>query len=101
MTELVRIVDEAEIGGRRVVTHGASSYGMHLAFARSAVPFGECILAGESGVIRPFFGGLFVAEPLPVTGSLELKQLSAPGFGLELNPSCSLVRPTITGRLEV
>lgn len=37
----------------------------------------------------PSFGDLFLNEPLPVNGRIDLSD--APGFGLELNPDAKLV----------
>jgi L-rhamnonate dehydratase len=42
---------------------------------------------GES--IAPSFGNLFLNEPLPVNGIIDLGD--EPGFGLELNPEAELV----------
>lgn len=95
LTELLRIIDDAEVGGRRVVMHGSSAYAAHVSMARASVPFAECILGSPAGdAVTPTFGGLFLDEPLPVAGSLELGALSAPGFGMRLDPAVDLVRPT-------
>ena len=78
-----------------MVMHGASAYGIHPSFARASVPFAECIITSASGAeVAPAFGDLFVQEPLPEGGQLVAAALSAPGFGLELNPDLELVRPT-------
>jgi L-rhamnonate dehydratase len=95
LTELLRIIDDAEVGGRRVVTHGASAYGIHPSLARASVPYAECIITSSSGAqVAPTFGDLFVDEPLPQQGVLHASALTAPGFGLVLNPDLDLVRPT-------
>jgi L-rhamnonate dehydratase len=95
LTELMRIIADAEVGGRRVVMHGASAYGIHPSFARVTVPYAECIITSASGAqVAPTFGDLFVDEPLPEAGRMHASALARPGFGLELNPDLDLVRPT-------
>lgn len=94
LTELMRIIAEAEVGGRRVVMHGSSVYGMHPSFAAISVPFAECILVSDTGAqVVPAFGDLFVSEPLPIGGVMDVSALSGPGFGLELNRDVELIRP--------
>ena len=39
--------------------------------------------------IAPVFGNLFLYEPVPHGGSIDVSD--APGFGLELNPACTLL----------
>ena len=40
------------------------------------------------------FGDLFVNEPIPEKGYLDVSVLDKPGFGLELNPNARLVDAT-------
>jgi hypothetical protein len=37
------------------------------------------------------FGNLFLNEPIPTKGYLDVKTLDLPGFGLELNPHAGLI----------
>jgi len=41
--------------------------------------------------VEPVFGNLFVNEPIPVKGYLDISELDKPGFGLELNPAAPLI----------
>jgi hypothetical protein len=40
------------------------------------------------------FGDLFLNEPIPTNGYLDIGVLDKPGFGLELNPNARLVDAT-------
>jgi hypothetical protein len=40
------------------------------------------------------FGNLFLNEPIPTKGYLDVKTLDLPGFGLELNPNAGLIDAT-------
>jgi hypothetical protein len=44
--------------------------------------------------VLPVFGDLFINEPIPVKGYLDVSQLDKPGFGLELNPAARLLDAT-------
>ncbi len=48
----------------------------------------------------PQFGNLMIGEPLVDGGALRIQELQRPGFGLELNPEITLVRPTVAGLRE-
>ena len=97
MTELAKIVAEAETAGRRVVPHTCGAYSLHAGFAWASVPFSECILASPRGDHQvPQFGNLVTGEPLVRNGRLSVEDLARPGFGLDLNPDVELVRPTVT-----
>lgn len=94
LTELMRIVAEAEVGGRRVVMHGAGPYSIHPSFARASIPFAECIAFGGRGQeVSPMFGDLLRGEPLPLDGHLTVADVSGPGFGVTVNPDVELLRP--------
>jgi L-rhamnonate dehydratase len=41
--------------------------------------------------VLPVFGDLFLDEPIPVKGYLDVSQLDKPGFGLTLNPAARLI----------
>jgi len=95
LSELIRIAHEAETVGLPVVCHGSSAYGLHPSAALSGIPMAECIIgSGRGDTVAPFFGDLFVDEPLPTGGALSVESLARAGFGLELNPAVSLLRVT-------
>lgn len=99
MTELMRIIDDAEVGGRRVVMHGSGPYSIHASFARISVPFAECIAFGGQGQeVTSMFGDLLLGDVLPVRGHLTAAEVSAPGFGVRINPDVELVRPARRAR---
>ena len=101
MTELAKIVAAAETEGRRVIPHTCGPYSLHAAFAWASIPFGECIMASPRGDHQvPQFGNLMIGEPLVDGGALRIQELQRPGFGLELNPEITLVRPTVAGLRE-
>ena len=45
----------------------------------------------DSKSILPVFGGLFLNEPMPHGGYMDVTMLDKPGFGLELNPAVTLI----------
>jgi hypothetical protein len=52
-------------------------------------PIGEYINNSPDGQsVLPAFGELFLNEPVPTNGTLDVSD--APGFGLELNPNAGL-----------
>jgi hypothetical protein len=54
-------------------------------------PFCEYVANSPDGLdARPVFGNLFLDEPVPVNGRLDVG--GAPGFGLRLNPAARLRR---------
>jgi len=76
-----------------VIPHGSSIYSYHLQFAFTNAPIGEFINLSPDGCeIRPYFGGLFPDEPLPVGGKITLDQINKPGFGCTLDKK-GLKRP--------
>ncbi len=101
MTELAKIVAAAETEGRRVIPHTCGPYSLHAAFAWASIPFSECIMASPRGDHQiPQFGDLMIGEPLVEDGALHTRQLQHAGFGLDLNPDITLVRPTVAGLRE-
>jgi L-rhamnonate dehydratase len=94
LSELVRIGELAREHGVLLVPHGSTAYSAHYLLTRPDVPFGEFIvLEPEAAEPAPTYGGLFVDEPLPIHGELQVSQLERPGFGLTLDPELELVRP--------
>ena len=76
-----------------VIPHGSSVYSYHLQIAHSNCPIAEFLmLAPNADVIQPLFGNLFIDEPLPKNGYIELDE-NKYGFGVTLNPNLKLKRP--------
>lgn len=47
--------------------------------------------APDGRSVQPSFGILFLDEPLPVNGRIEVSDLDKPGFGLTLNSAVQLI----------
>jgi L-rhamnonate dehydratase len=55
-------------------------------------PFQEYLAnSPDSTAVLPVFGGLFIDEPIPYKGYLDVSILDKPGFGLTLNPKVELI----------
>ncbi|CAG2195588.1 unnamed protein product [Mytilus edulis] len=66
-----------------VIPHGSSVYSYHLQYAFQNCPVAEFInLSPKADTISPYFGGLFLDEPLPADGFIDLPD--RPGFGVTL-----------------
>jgi L-rhamnonate dehydratase len=52
-------------------------------------------------LVQPSFGNLFLNEPLPVDGRIEVSALGTPGFGLILNPAVKLIDAEMALIVEV
>lgn len=92
LTELLKIRAMASAKGRLVVPHGSSVYSYHFAIASDATPFAEFLMmAPKADRVVPMFDPLFVREPVPVDGYLDVPD--TPGFGVELNPKLERHRP--------
>lgn len=92
MTELLKISAMAAAFDIPVVPHASGPYSYHFVVSQANSPFQEYLANSPDGkTILPVFGDLFVNEPLPVKGYLEVSELDKPGFGLELNPRAPLV----------
>jgi len=93
LTEAKRICAMASAYDIPVIPHGSSVYSYHLQFANTNCPMAEYILlAPDADGIQPLFGQLFLDEPLPKDGYLELDNTKF-GFGVTLNPEIKLSRP--------
>jgi hypothetical protein len=44
--------------------------------------------------VLPVFGSLFINEPIPAKGYLDVSELDKPGFGVEVNPAAPLIDAT-------
>ncbi|PAA85515.1 hypothetical protein BOX15_Mlig017110g3 [Macrostomum lignano] len=85
ITEARRVVAMAAARDAVVVPHGSSVYSYHLQMAFPNCPLGEFInLSPEADTVSPYFGNLFLDEPLPERGFVRLAA-DRPGFGVTLN----------------
>ncbi len=92
LTELIRIAALADAKGVPVVPHGSSVYSYHFVITQSVCPFAEFLMmAPRADRVVPMFTPLLLDEPVPVNGRLTLPD--RPGFGVRLNPACTLERP--------
>ncbi|MDE3061983.1 MAG: L-rhamnonate dehydratase [Acidobacteriota bacterium] len=89
LTELLKISAMADARGVLVVPHGSSVYSYHFSIARHNSPFAEFLMmAPQADKVIPMFSPLLLDEPVPQNGRLKLPD--APGFGVRLNPECTL-----------
>lgn len=94
LTELIKISALADAHGALVVPHGSSVYSYHFVVTRTNSPFAEFLMmAPEADKVVPMFTPLLLDEPVPVNGRIRTSALDKPGFGVRLNPDCTLVRP--------
>lgn len=94
LTELIRISALADAHNTMVVPHGSSVYSYHFVITRHNSPFAEFLMmAPKADEVVPMFNPLLLDEPVPVNGRMKASALEAPGFGVRLNPACSLHRP--------
>lgn len=93
LTEARRIVAMAAAYDLPVIPHGSSIFSYHLQYAFTNCPMAEfLIMSPAADRIVPIFGELFIDEPLPSGGYLELPD--KPGWGVELNrDTLNLQRP--------
>ncbi|KAL8810277.1 MAG: hypothetical protein Q9223_006387 [Gallowayella weberi] len=92
MTELLRISAMAAAYDIPVVPHASGSYSYHFVISQPNSPFQEYLANSPDGKsVQPVFGDLFVNEPIPSKGYLDVSELDKPGFGLELNPNARLI----------
>lgn len=90
LTELLRIAAHAAAYDLPVVPHGSGPYSYHFVAAQTNAPFCEYVANSPDGhSVLPVFGALFVNEPVPVNGRLDVGD--EPGFGLQLNTAANLV----------
>ena len=84
MTETRRIVAMAAAYDIPVIPHGSGIYAYHLGLAFGNCPMTEFLMMSPAAdEIVPVFGEVFVAEPMPEAGYMQLSE--APGWGVELN----------------
>ena len=91
ITEARRIVAMAAAYDLPVIPHGSSVFSYHLQYAFTNCPMAEfLIMSPEADEIVPLFGDLFVTEPLPKDGWIDIPD--TPGWGVELNRSALRLR---------
>jgi L-rhamnonate dehydratase len=92
ITEARPVVAMASAHDVLVIPHGSSVYSYHLQYAFTNCPVAEYInLSPNADCIVPYFGQMFIDEPLPKDGFIDLPD--KPGFGVTLNPDLILKRP--------
>ncbi|CDK27647.1 unnamed protein product [Kuraishia capsulata CBS 1993] len=92
MTELVKVAAQAAAYDIPVVPHASGPYSYHFVVSQQNTPFQEYLAnSPDSLSVLPVFGGLFIDEPVPVKGYLDVSVLDKPGFGLTLNPKVQLI----------
>jgi len=93
LTEAKKVIALASAYDVMVIPHGSSVYSYHLQIAFPNCPMAEFLmLSPNADHIQPLFGDLFIDEPLPKNGFIELSDHKF-GFGVTLNPKLKLKRP--------
>ncbi|KAM5451261.1 putative L-rhamnonate dehydratase [Microsporum audouinii] len=92
MTELLKISAMAAAYDIPVVPHASGPYSYHFVVSQANSPFQEYLANSPDGkTVQPVFGDLFLNEPIPTKGYLDVSVLDEPGFGLKVNPSAKLI----------
>ncbi|PGH02089.1 hypothetical protein AJ79_07726 [Helicocarpus griseus UAMH5409] len=92
LTELLKISAMAAAYDIPVVPHASGPYSYHFVVSQSHSPFQEYLANSPDGKsVEPVFGDLFLDEPIPTKGYLDVSVLDKPGFGLEINPAARLL----------
>jgi L-alanine-DL-glutamate epimerase-like enolase superfamily enzyme len=92
MTELLKVSAMASAYDIPVVPHASGPYSYHFVVSQSNSPFQEYLANSPDGKsVMPVFGDLFLNEPIPEKGYLDVSILDKPGFGLQLNPKARLL----------
>lgn len=95
LTELLKVTAMAAAYDIPVVPHASGPYSYHFVVSQHNSPFQEYLANSPDGKsVLPVFGDLFLNEPIPTNGYLDVSVLDKPGFGLELNPNARLVDAT-------
>ncbi|KAF2476046.1 nucleotide-diphospho-sugar transferase [Lindgomyces ingoldianus] len=95
MTELLKVAAMAAAYDIPVVPHASGPYSYHFVVSQANSPFQEYLANSPDGKsVLPVFGDLFLNEPIPTKGYLDVSDLDRPGFGLELNPNARLIDAT-------
>jgi L-alanine-DL-glutamate epimerase-like enolase superfamily enzyme len=92
LTELLRVSAMAAAYDIPVVPHASGPYSYHFVVSQPSSPFQEYLANSPDGeTVLPVFGDLFLNEPIPTKGYLDVCELDRPGFGLEINPAARLI----------
>ena len=92
LTELLKVTAMAAAYDIPVVPHASGPYSYHFVVSQHNSPFQEYLANSPDGKsVLPVFGDLFLNEPIPTNGYLDVRVLDKPGFGLELNPNARLI----------
>ncbi|ETO23642.1 hypothetical protein RFI_13537 [Reticulomyxa filosa] len=101
ITEAKKVISLASAYDINVIPHGSSVYSYHLQIAFPNCPMAEFLmLSPHADSIQPLFGDLFVDEPVPKDGFIELSDEKF-GFGVTLNPKLKLKRPYTHKELSI
>mmetsp|Transcript_13865 Transcript_13865/g.22708 ORF Transcript_13865/g.22708 Transcript_13865/m.22708 type:complete len:446 (+) Transcript_13865:164-1501(+) len=94
ITEARRIVALSSAYDIPIIPHGSSVYSYHLQICFPSCPMAEfLVMSPKADSIVSFFGNLFLDEPLPKDGYVELPH-DKPGFGVTLNrEGLNMTRP--------
>lgn len=92
MTEIVKVAAMASAYDIPVVPHASGPYSYHFVVSQSNTPFHEYLANSPDGkTVEPVFGDMFLNEPVPTNGYVDVSELDKPGFGLEINPKARLI----------
>lgn len=92
MTELLKVAAQAAAYDIPVVPHASGPYSYHFVVSQQNTPFQEYLAnSADSKSVLPVFGNLFIDEPVPTKGYLNVSDFDKPGFGLTLNPQVELI----------
>jgi L-rhamnonate dehydratase len=92
LTELLKVANQAAAYDIPVVPHASGPYSYHFVVSQQNTPFQEYLAnSADSKSVLPVFGKLFIDEPIPTNGQLDVSVLDKPGFGLTLNPAVKLI----------
>lgn len=92
LTELLKVANQAAAYDIPVVPHASGPYSYHFVVSQQNTPFQEYLAnSPDSKSVLPVFGELFIDEPIPTNGQLNVSVLDKPGFGLTLNPNVKLI----------
>lgn len=92
LTELLKVTAMAAAYDIPVVPHASGPYSYHYVVSQSNCPYQEYLANSPDGKsVYPVFGDLFLNEPVPINGWMDVSVLDKPGFGLEVNPAARLL----------
>jgi L-rhamnonate dehydratase len=96
ITEARRIVALASAYDVPIIPHGSSIYSYHLQYAFPNLPMSEfLVLAPNGDEVSPYFGKLFLDEPLPTNGHIKLDPTKPVGCSIIHAHASTLVHHVI------